>query len=296
MITTGNWPDALEPIVRKNHDMGFEEPPFEKEAIWSVRKGKKRTETYMEIGDIPQMGTFTGSVNYADVSEGYTRTATATQFAQGIKIERQFVETDQQDVVDDLPKKLGISARRRMGTDVYNYFNNSFNTSVVTIDNLQLCSSAHTSNNGGSSQSNRGTSAFSALSVEATAINMIDFLSNTDGVIDVNPDTLIVPKNLREAAWEIINSDGKADTANNNRNFLKGKYNVIVGGVWMTDTNNWFMVDSKMMKMYFDWFDIVPLEFNQAKDFDGFTAKYADYMFYGNFVRDWRPIFGHEVS
>ena len=125
---------------------------------------------------------------------------------------------------------------------------------------------------------------------------MIDFLSNTDGMIDVNPDTLIVPKNLREAAWEVINSDGKADTANNNRNFLKGKYNVIVGGVWMTDTNNWFMVDSKLMKMYFDWFDIVPLEFSQAKDFDGFTAKYADYMHYGFFVRDWRPVFGHEVG
>lgn len=296
MILGGNWPDALEPVVRKNHDIGFEEVPFEKDTIWSVRKSKKRTETYMEIGDIPQMSVFTGTVNYSDIVEGYTRTATVTQFAQGIKIERLFVETDQQDVISDFPKKLGISARRRIGVDVYSYFNNAFNTSLVTIDNLQLCSSAHTSTNGGSNQSNRGTSAFSAIAVEATAINMIDFLSNTDGLIDVNPNILVVPKNLREAAWEIINSDGKADTANNNRNFLKGKYDVIVGGPWMTDTNNWFMLDSKLMKMYFDWFDVVALETMQAKDFDGLTAKYADYMVYGFFVRDWRPIFGHEVS
>lgn len=295
MITTGNWPDALEPIARKNFDIGFEEVPAEKDMFYSTRTGKKLTETYIEIGDIAPMGRFTGTVNYSDVSQGYQFTVTATQFAQGIKIQRSFVDTDQQDVVSGLPKKLGVSARRRIATDIFFPLNNAFNTSILTLDGLQLCSSAHTSTNGGSNQSNYGTSAFNAVSLEATRLRMKKFLSNTDGKIDVNPDTIIVPEDLWDAAWETISSGLKPDTANNNANFAKGKYNLIKS-IWLSDTNNWFVADSKLMKDYMEWSDIVNLEFNNAKSFDDYVAKYSAYMHYSYVPKDWRFIFGNEVS
>lgn len=295
MITTGDWQNALEPIAHKNHDIGFDKVPAEKDMFYTVRKSSKLTETYLELGDIAPMTELKGSVNYADVSQGYQFTVTATEFAQGIKIQRRFVETDQLDVVDTLPKKLGMSAHDRIATDIFFPFNNAYNTSITTLDGLQLCSAAHTSNNGGSNQSNRGTSALSALSVEATRILMKKFLSNTDRRITVNPDTIIVPEDIREIGWEIISSTGKPDTADNNANFSKGKYNLI-SSVWLNDTNNWFMVDSKLMKLYMTWNDIVNLEFNQAKDFDGFAAKYNDYMFYSYIPRDWRFVFGHQVA
>lgn len=295
MITTGNWPDALEPIARKNYEMGLREIPVEKSMFFTPRPGKKLTETYMEIGDIAQMGKFNGTVNYADISEGYKFTVTANQFAQGIKIERRFVDTDQQDIVAGLPKLLGRSVRRRIAFDVFFPFNQAFNTSITTLDGLQICSSAHTSNNGGSSQSNRGTTAFSALAVEATRILGRKFLTNTDNRMDVNFDTLIVPDELQESAYEVISSTGKLDTANNNANFAKGKYSVI-NSQYMSDTNNWFMVDSELMKECMDWADIVNPEFNNAKNFDDYVAKYSAYMHYLYAVRDWRFVFGHEVS
>lgn len=295
MITTGNWPDALEPIARKNFDVGYEKVPAEKSMFFTVRSGKKLTETYMELGGMSPMAEFKGSVDYADVNEGYKFTVTAKEFAKGIKIQRKFAETDQQDVVQGFPKLLGMSAHEREATDIFFPFNNAFNTSYLTLDGLQLCSAAHTSNVGGSSQSNYGTLVFSAVNVEATRIKMRKFLSNVDNPINITPDTLVVPEDLMEVGYEIISSSGKVDTANNNANFHKGKYNLI-NSVRMNDANNWFMVDSRLMKLYNEWSDIVKLEFNKAKDFDGYVAKYSAYMFYSYVSRDWRWVAGNEVS
>lgn len=296
MITTGDWQDALEPIARKNYDVGKEEIPAEKDMFYSVRKGSKLTETYLELGDIGPMSEFTGSVNYSDVSQGYKFTVTAKEFAQGIKIQRKFAETDQLDVIEGLNQLLGRSQRRRLASDIYFPFNNAFNTSITTLDGLQICSSAHTSNQGGSSQSNRGTTAFSAVALEATRVLMKKFRTNKDNIFGVNPDMIVCGLDLEEAVYEVINSKGKVNTANNNVNFNMGKYKMISSPEWFEDTNNWFVVDSRLMKLMNAWNDIVKPEFNQAKDFDGFVAKYSAYMFYSYAVRDWRWAFGHEVA
>lgn len=295
MITTGNWQDALEPIAHKNFDVGKEEVPAEKEMFYTVKKTSKLTETYLELGDIGPMGEFNGSLAYDDVAQGYKFTVTAKELAKGIKIQRKFAETDQLDIIEGLPKLLGRSARRRLASDIYFPFNNAFNTSITTLDGLQLCSAAHTSNQGGANQSNRGTTAFSAVSLEATRIAMKKFKTNKDNLFETDPDMLIGGVDLEESMYEVINSKGKVNTANNNVNFQMGKYKMVTS-TWLEDTNNWFLVDSRLMKIFMAWNDIVGLEFGQAKDFDGFVAKYSAYMFYSYIPKDWRFIFGQEVS
>lgn len=295
MITTGNWQSALEPIAINNFNVGMREIPAEREMLFDVVQSNKLTETYLEHGDIGSMGEFSGSIEYDDVQQGYEYRITAREFAKGIKIQRKFVRVDQLDIVKSLPKMLGLAARRRMALDVFYMYNNAFNTSITTLDGLQLCSTAHTSLNGGSSQSNRGTSAFSAVSVETARLSMNDFKTNTDEKFDAMPDFLLVPDDLEEAAYELTASAGKVDTANNNRNFHQGKWKVLTSK-WLTDSNNWFMIDSDLLKQYCVWNELDPVEFRQAEDFDGLVAKYVAYMFYGYGARDWRFVFGSEVS
>lgn len=295
MITTGNWQNALEPIAHKNFDVGSKEIPAEKDLFYTVKKTSKLTETFLELGDIGSMGEFTGSLGYDDVTQGYSFTVTAKELAKGIKIQRKFAETDQLDIVEGLSQMLGRSARRRIASDVFFPFNNAFNTSITTLDGLQLCSTAHTSNQGGANQSNSGTTAFSAVALEATRILMKKFKTNKDNIFGVDPDMIICGVDLEEAVYEAINSKGKVNTANNNVNFNMGKYKMS-SSLWLDDTNNWFVVDSSLMKMQMIWNDIVKLEFNQARDFDGFVAKYSAYMFYSYLPRDWRFVYGHSVS
>jgi phage major head subunit gpT-like protein len=297
LIATGNWQDALEPIARKNFQVGFKEVPADRDVIYSPKKTSKLTETYLELGDVGEMGDFDGDLDYDNVAQGYKMTITQTEKAMGMKLQRKFVETDQLDVVESLPKMQGLAARRRMGSDTYSIFNDAFSTAQLTIDGLQLCSSAHTSNQSGISttQANRGTSALSPVALEAARIAMKAFMTNRNNLFEVVPDMIVVPRALEEAAFEIIKSNGKVDTANNNRNFHMGRYKMLVTD-WLDDSNNWFLIDSELMKQMTVWNNVVPLEFKQANDFDGFVAKYAAYMFYGVGTRDWRWVYGSEVS
>jgi phage major head subunit gpT-like protein len=297
MITTGNWQDALEPIARKNFQVGLKEIPAERDMLFDVTSSDKLTETYLELGDIGPMEEFSGSLPYDDVAQGYKMTITNREFAKGIKIQRKFARVDQLDIVKSLPKMLGLAARRRIASDVFFGYNNAFNTSITTLDGLQLCSSAHTSNQESitTTQSNRGTSAFSAVAVEAARIAMKKFLTNKDGKFEVMPDLLLVPRDLEEAAYELVNSSGKVDTANNNKNFHSGKYKVLASD-WLDDTNNWFFIDSDLLKQFAIWQNVDPVDFRQAEDFDGLVAKYLAYMFYGFGFRDWRFVYGSEVS
>lgn len=295
MILDGNWQDALEPIAKKNFNVGLKEIPAEKSMLFDVVKSDKLTETYLEIGDVGSMEEFNGSVAYDDISQGYKMTVTAKEMAKGIKIQRRFVRTDQLDIVKSLPKMLGLAARRRIALDVFYGYNNAFNSSITTLDTLSLCNSSHTSTNGGSTQGNAGSTAFSGVSVEATRLLMKKFLSNTDQRFEVMPDMLIVPPDLEEAAYELTSSSGKVDTANNNKNFHQGKWKVLVSD-WLEDTNNWFMVDSDLLKQFAVWNDVDSIDFAQSEDFDGIAAKYRAYMFYGFGFRDWRFMYGHAVS
>lgn len=297
MITTGNWQDALEPIAIKNAALGFREKPMERDLLFTVKKSKKLVETYLELGDIGAFGSFSGDLSYDDSAQGYKMTITQDELAKGMKIQRKFVETDQIDVVEGLPKLIGLAARRKMLRDTFAFLNNAFNTSATTIDGLQLCSTAHTSNQDGVSttQSNRGTTAFSEPAVEARRQAMKVFMSNRDQLIEVNPDMLIVPRGLESAAYELIKSSGKVNTANNNRNFHMGKYKLLVSDI-LDDSNNFYLADSELLKQSNKWNNVVPFEFGQARDFDGLNAKYYGYMFYGFGTTEWRGIDGSEVA
>lgn len=297
MITKGNWQDALEPIAEKNAQLGFKEVPADRALLWNVKKASKFTETYLELGDIGSVEEFTGDLPYDDVKQGHKMTVSQRQFAKGIKIQRIFVETDQLDVVEGLPKLLGLAARRRMAVDTFAHLNNADNTTYTTIDGAKLCSATHTdhANQGAASHSNRSTTALSAPQVEAIRILMKAYTTNKENLFEVNPDMLIVPRALEETAYEIINASGKVDTANNNPNFHKGKYKLLVSD-WLDDSNNWFMVDSELLKMFCDWNQLVPLEFKQADDFDGIAAKYRMYMAYSFVSRDYRWVHGNIVS
>jgi len=295
MIGTGNFQDALEPIAIKNYALGFKEVPSERDMIFDAKKSKKLTETYLELGDTGPMTEFTSDLDYEDVQQGYKMTLTAKEYAKGMKIQKKFVLTDQLDIVSGLPKLLGLAARRRIAQDIMEIFNNATNTTYTTIDALALGSTAHTSNNGGANQGNLGTTGFSEPQVEVVRILMKAFTTNTDEIFEVNPDLLVVPRALERPAYELINSAGKVDTATNNVNFHKGKYKLLVSDR-LTDSNDWFFCDSELMKLFNVWNNVAPLEFGQAEQFDGLSARYRAYMFYGFGSRDWRWVYVNHVA
>jgi hypothetical protein len=208
-------------------------------------------------------------------------------------------------IINRKPAGLALSAKRTKEKYAASVFNNAFSGSgSITVSGLtiltnteakSLCNTAHTSTAISSTQGNSGTSALSPTAVEATRILGAGLKDDRDNLISINYDTILVPRNLEETAWVIINTTGKVDSAENNKNFHYGKYKLAVWD-YLTDTNNWFMMDQAMSKMFLNWYTRIVLEFNQDKSFDTYIAKYSAYERYGWGWSDWRWLYGHSVT
>lgn len=295
MLISENFGEILEPGLRKVFVDQFKQMTSQIPVLFNVQDSDKAVEHDLEMGDISDFEQFTGTVSYTDTKQGWKTNYEHQEYVKGIKIQRKLVEDDQYNVIKRQPQMLGTAAFRRRESDAASVFNNAFNSSVVGGDGVSLCNSAHLNIDSTVSQSNAGTTALSPTSVEATRRLMVKFRTNAGNPFQVDPDLLIVPLELEQTAYEIVNSKGKVDTAQNNVNFHQGKYKVVVWKNWLTSSTRWWMTDSVMMKMYLNWFDRVATQFVKDSDFETFVAKYAGYMRYSYGWSDWRFVYGHNA-
>lgn len=290
-----NFADLIEPGLRKVFADVFNKQESMLPVLFNMQMSDKAVEHDLEMGDIANLEPFEGSIPYDDSGEGYKTDYTHLEYARGIKVERRLVINDLYNVINRKPQTLALASFRRRESDGASVFNNAF-SGTGGGDSLSLCNAAHTSRVGGSNQSNTGTDALSATAVETARQAMIAFKSNRDNNIPIKPDLLVVPHQLEEKAYEIINSKGKVDTAQNNANFHLGKYKLVVWPNYLTDSNNWFLCDSQLMKMFLLWFDREPVQFFKDRDFDSLQAKFAAYAYYSYGWSDWRWVYGSNVS
>jgi phage major head subunit gpT-like protein len=300
-----NFGDLLTPGLRKIFTEQYNELPSMIGALYNIQDSNVSYEKDSSVGSFDDFPVFQGQVSYDEVYQGYNVTYSHVEFAKGFKVERKLFDDDLYNVIARKPSGLARAAKRSREKYGAQLFNNAFagtgtlvisgTTVLSNSEALSLCNTAHTSTAVTSTQSNSGTSALSPTSVEATRIAMAGLKDDRDNLISVIPDLILVPRSLEETAYEIIATKGKVDSAENNENFHYGKYKLAVWD-FMTDSNNWFMIDSAMMKDFLNWYDRVPLEFFQDKSFDTLIAKYASYMRFSLGWSDWRWIYGHNVT
>lgn len=286
----------LDPGLRKIFMDEYNAPEGQRENLFGIEKSNKATEYDLGIGGTGDLVEFDGTIAYDDFKQQYRVTYTHKEWVKGMKIERKLVDDDLYSIINKRPQALAMVAKRTMEKQSASVFNNAFNSSIFSGgDGLSLCNSSHTFVGVSSTNSNSGTTALSATAVEATRLLMRTFTDETGNLLISRADTLLVPPALEETAWEIVNSSGKLDTSDNNPNFSKGKYKIISWD-WLSDSNNWFMMDSRMMKMYLKWFQRVPTEFNKDKDFDTYLSKWSVYSRYSFGFSDWPWVYGQNVA
>jgi phage major head subunit gpT-like protein len=295
MQLAANWPDLLEKDFRKIFQEQYQLLPMMVPDLFNIQKSDAAFEKTSAVGQVPDFVEFTGKVAEVSPTQGYDKTFTFTEYAAKIEIQRKLAADDQYRVMSRYPKNLSVSAsrsREKLGAQLYDL---AFTFEPSDGDGAELCASDHGSNvTGVATQSNEGTLALNATNVETTRINMHAFRNDIGELISVMPDTIIVPRALEQTGWEIINTKGKVDTANNNANFHQGKYKLVV---WdrLSDTNNWFMSDYSMQKEFQLWWNREPVQFFQDKDSNTMTAIYLGYYRVGTGWDDWRYLFGHLV-
>ena len=296
IVTSENFGYLLDPGLRKIFMDEYGLPEGQRENLFGTEKSNKAVEYDLGIGGTGDLVEFDGTISYDDFKQQYRTSYTHKEWVKGMKIERKLVDDDLYSIINKRPQSLAMVAKRTQEKHAASLYNNAFGTSIFSGgDGLALCSTAHTYVGTTTTVSNSGTTALSATSVEATRLLMRGFTDESDNLMVARGDTLLIPPGLEEQAWEIVNASGKMDTADNNPNFNKGKYRIIVWD-YLTDSNNWFMIDSKMCKMYCKWFNRIPTEFNKDKDFDTYISKWSVYTRYSYGFSGFPWIYGHAVA
>ncbi len=297
----------LEPGLREIFYEQFNQIPSMISDLFNVNSTDNPYEEDVSIGTLGEFPEFQGTVEYDRMYQGYNKIYEFPEFAKGFKIERRLYDDERYNVINKRPQGQAISAARRRENDAAKLFINAFDSNYPGPDGKALCDEEHPSKAyeeagvGKEHRSNKDTRPLNHSNLQETKNDMRDFRDDRGGRISVVPDTLLVPVILEDVAWELIESEKKVDTADNNPNIHYGKYRLIVWDYLDPGTDNpdkapWFMIDSNYANMFLNWFDRVPLEFAMEEEFDTLVAKFRAYMRYNYGWSDWLWIFGNDPS
>lgn len=168
--------------------------------------------------------------------------------------------------------------------------------SATGADGKGLFDKAHPSKLGKKAQSNQFEDAFSDDALGAMECAMQDFRGDNEEVLDVAPDTILIPNDhsLKKQVFAAIGADKDPNTANNGFNYQFGRWSVIVwpylNQFLTAGLKPWVLADSKYNQEYGGavWLDRVNLEVrseiasNDANVWKGYSRYTAGF-------NDWRP-------
>ena len=297
----------LEPGLRQIFYDVYDQIPSMLDELYNVQTTPNPYEEDVSIGTMGDFPDFNGTVEYDRPYQGYNKVYEFPEMAKGFSIERKMYDDDRYNVINKRPAGLALSAFRRREKDAAALFNNAFDANHLGPDGKRLCATDHPSkafvDSGGSegieNRSNVNTSVLSPTTLQEAKNAMRGYKDDRGELISVVPDTLLVPVALEELAWELIASEKKVNSAENNPNIHYGRYRLIVWDFLNGNDENdspWFLIDSRYAQMFLNWFDRVPLEFAMEEEFDTLVAKFRAYMRYSSGWSDWVWIYGSDPS
>lgn len=301
-MDVGAFGDLLDKRVTKMFFDELKQLPDRIPEFYGMENSSDSFERWSGVGEIGDFSEFGGTVTYQAQSQGYDVTAEHLAYANGFQVTRQMYDDDRHGIWERKSPALANAytrTRQGHGARIFNFAFQNDTKFYNHTEGVSLCNDAHTTTSGASTAvgfDNYVTSSFTAVSVSALRTQMRQFRGDVANRISVMPSKLVYPVELADRADEIIKSQKDPATPNN-------AYNPQGNGRWagvdweyLTDSNNWFMIDEKMAKQWLVWFDRIPLEFGRAEEFDTFVAKWRAYCRYSYMWVNWRWIAGAEVS
>lgn len=230
------------------------------EQIASVIPSEHDTEKYAWLGSVPQMREFKDERIPAGLLEHDYSIKNKT-WESSISVDRAALEDDQYGQIKLRIQSLAEEARRHQNELVFGLLKDGFTS--LCHDGQYFFDTDHAEGESGT-QSNKGTDALSAASLQDAVTKMSKFKDDKGKPLGIMPDTLVVPPDLKWTAMELIDSvfavntvSGKTD---NRKNVLAGSMSVIVSP-YLTDTNDWFLLCANRAVKPIIFQSRVPIEF-----------------------------------
>ncbi len=298
-ISQGQFSTLLIPAIYHHFEVGMNMVPSMRGNLFNVQGSSLAQENGTGLGGMSpdawnnyQSNRTKGRLTFDQL---YTQTYNHVEYPVQVVIEKKLLLNDQYGKINQIARRVGVSAEQKMELDAASLLNNAFDTGYAFSDGKPLISTTHPKNpNVSTTYSNKGTSALTADAVSATRVLMMHTKDDKGNEIGIMPDELWVPPELEDQAIKITQSLRDPGNANNDINAQQGRWKVIP---WLrlTDTNNWFMSSSVWRKETTNWYN---REATQMMVVDETTTDitYEFKLHYSFGVDDWRAWYGHEVA
>lgn len=292
-VTRGNFANLLLPGLATVYFNEFDSYDKEYPLIFKERDSQKDREEDQLIVGVGLMNKKTegASVAYEDIAQGYKTTYTHNTFAKAIRVTEEMWEDDLYDVMNEMSTALARGAVQRMETDGASVLNNAFSTTTgLGADGVSLINSAHVLSVGGTQSNALAASADLDVSSLQEAIQVIETCLDERSLnVALRPKLLVVPPALQWTAYELLKSEFKPYTADNESNALTKKGLSFTVNHYLTDTDAWFLLAGEHK---LKWWNRVPMQFFRGSDFDTGDAKFKARIRYSNGFSDWRGVAG----
>jgi hypothetical protein len=235
---------ALEELFRSE----LARHPQIREQLFKVVKTDSSIWQSSELHDMPLHSEVAEGQDYSfdRPKLGANKTFTPVKKGLGFSISEEAVDDGKYDLIADAIKKMAKSALESQEIAAMNVLNNAF-SSETTADGVAICSASHTLPSGLTFRNKLSVDADLSQSALDTALSDFEtqFIGDTGIIMKIQPKILLVHSSQRRYAMELIGSDLKADTADNNMNSLKGEGLRVISSPHLTDQDAWFLLADK---------------------------------------------------
>lgn len=297
IVTSASFAKALWPGINAWYGKAYNDYKTEYDKLFESYSSKRAYEedvgiTSFGLASVKPEGS---SIVYDSENQTWTSRYRHIVYGLGFIITKEIMDDDLYDVVGQR-RAQGLARSLRQTKEVIgaNVYNRAFNSAYVGGDGTSLLNNAHPNFAGGTWSNILDTSSdLTEAALEQAWIDISLLRDDRGLLINVMPNKLIIPPQLKFEADRILKTTGRVGTDLNDINAIKEE-GLFPGGVhinhFLTDPNAWFIrTDTKDGLKYFER---TGASFEIDNEFDTSNAKFKAYERYSFGWTDPRALFG----
>jgi len=149
-----------------------------------------------------------------------------TEYSKSIDIPKTFFDDQKHGSYEKMVKDFAEKGRITKNTNAFAVYRNAF-TTTLTADGVALISASHVTISG-ETVSNLVTGALTESTLNDGIVALSEMKSQDAVVVGSGANALLVPQKLYKKACEIVKSERRSDTANNDTNVYSSAYDIKV--------------------------------------------------------------------
>jgi hypothetical protein len=270
----------LEPKLSNIWHEAYPSQPVEYTAFCNMRETKKAKVTDYKLSDFGSLRLKGEGENiiYDDPLFGDTKEYSPVRWALGYKVTDEMIKHELYGQVEKFERSLVKSATDLQEVTAALVFNNGFGTtnadgfSATGFDSLALFSTAHTRLDGGATWRNRPTADvdLGVTALQNAVVDIDNLVDERGRPVFAKAKLVVINPEDRFTAKEILQSEYKPGTANNEINALKDEGLSFMVSHYLTDADAWFVL-TDMHDVNFIWEERI--RSGMEEDFDAEVIK-----------------------